>query len=76
MPHVSIALVAFMGPKRLSDVASYCCANGHVFLFPSRLFKSVFDWGFQSEDEKVVSSDGIYLCRGKVGLFVVRCKMR
>lgn len=42
-----------------------------AFLFPSRLFKSVFDWGFQSEDEKVVTSDGIYLCRGKVSLLFV-----
>lgn len=26
----------------------------------------MFDWGFQSEDEKFITSDGIYLCRGKV----------
>ncbi|CAM9929918.1 unnamed protein product [Choristocarpus tenellus] len=31
-----------------------------------RLFKSGFDWGFQSRDEKYVTGDGIYLCRGKV----------
>lgn len=31
-----------------------------------RLFKSVFDWGFESEDEEHVTGDGIYLCRGKV----------
>ncbi|CAM9137760.1 unnamed protein product, partial [Discosporangium mesarthrocarpum] len=31
-----------------------------------RLFKSVFDWGFESENEKIVTGDGIYLCRGKV----------
>ncbi|CBJ25560.1 conserved unknown protein [Ectocarpus siliculosus] len=31
-----------------------------------RLFKSVFDWGFQSENEKFATGDGIYLCRGKV----------
>eukprot|EP00903_Cladosiphon_okamuranus_P007876 g7613.t1 len=31
-----------------------------------RLFKSVFDWGFESEGEQHVTGDGVYLCRGKV----------
>lgn len=31
-----------------------------------RLFRSKFDWGFQSEDEKFRTSEGVYLCRGKV----------
>lgn len=48
----------------------YGCTWSYV-VSRHRLFKSVFDWGFQSEDEKFVSSDGIYLCRGKVGLSVV-----
>lgn len=48
-------------------------SRGHDFkppVVPRRLFKSVFDWGFQSDGsgEKYLSSEGIYLCRGKVGL--------
>ncbi|CAM9921007.1 unnamed protein product [Ascophyllum nodosum] len=30
------------------------------------LFRSVFDWGFQSDKEEFITSDSIYLCRGKV----------
>lgn len=38
-----------------------------------RLFKSVFDWGFESQDEQHVTGDGIYLCRGKVTYLYYWC---
>lgn len=37
-----------------------------LIIYLHRLFRSKFDWGFQSEDEKFRTSEGVYLCRGKV----------
>lgn len=62
---VSLDPVALM--QRFASSCHEMNAQPHCdFYVCDRLFRSVFDWGFQSEGEEHITSDGIYLCRGKV----------